>query len=138
FKKYIESYEQFKELDVQTKNALSNIFKDNSIHGFIACGVQEKNIKNLWEYIRNEVIEGKNDDISGLTSIFEFLFSRYVLAHPIYELQEIDVGNHVFDPQQHIKHSSSKNVSGNIQDVLLRGWINNNTKKLVKQSVVRI
>ena len=137
FKDEIAAYQWFDTLSSHTKKALSGIFKDDSIKGFIACGIQERNINNLWEYIKNEVIEDKNKDISNLKLIFEFLFSRYVLAYPMYELQQVDIGD-VFDPQQHIKHSSSKNVSGDIQDILLSGWINKKTDKLVKQSVVII
>ena len=105
--------------------------------GFIACGIQERNISNLWEYLKNEVIEDKNKDIPNLILIFDFLFSRYLLAHPIYERQQVNLGC-VFDSQHHIKHSSSKNVSGDIQEVILSGWINKKTNKLVKQSVVII
>ncbi len=137
FKGEIEAYRLFESLSSHTKKSLSGIFKDDSISGFIACGIQERNISNIWEYLKNEVIEDENKDISNLKLIFEFLFSRYVLAHPIYELQQVDSGS-AFDPQHHIRHSSSKNVSGDIQDVLLSGWINKKTNKLVKQSVVII
>jgi len=137
FKEDIDAYQLFESLSNSTKKSLSSIFKDDSMSGFIACGIQERNISNLWEYLKNEVIEDKNKDITNLKMIFEFLFSRYVLAHPIYERQQVDLGS-TFDSQLHIRHSCSKNVSGDIQKVLLSGWINKKTNKLVKQSVVII
>ena len=137
FKDEIATHQAFMSLSSSTKKSLSGIFKDDSLQGFMACGIQEKSINNLWEYLKNEVIEDSNEDLPALTDIFDFLFSRYVIAYPIYERQPLKVGDE-FDPQQHIKHSSSNNVSGKIQKIILHGWKNKKTKKLIKQSVVII
>ena len=137
FKEDVAAYQLFDKLGHQTKASLSGIFKADSMAGFIACGIQERNIDNLWEYLKNEVMEDKNDDLPSLKKIFEFLFSRYSLAYPLYELQSVETGD-VFDPQNHIKHSGSQNVSGKIQAISLPGWVNRKTGKLIKQSVVVI
>lgn len=130
-------FDKFNNLSKQTSSSLSNIFKDDLLAGFMACGVQEKNINNLWEYIKNEDIENKNTDLPALKQIFGFLFTRYLIAYPMYEKQQVAVGD-AFDSQQHIKHSSSQNVSGEIQRVSFYGWINKKNNKVIKKSVVII
>ncbi len=137
FKQDIAAFQLFEGLSTQTHQSIEGIFSDRSITGFIACGIQERNINSLWDYIKNEMMENTNSDIPALKSIFSFLFSRYALAYPIYELQPVDL-EEAFDAQKHIKHSSSNNVSGKIQDVVFKGWVNTKTNKVMKQSLVII
>ena len=118
-----------------TKSSLSGIFKDTSIKGLIACGIQEGNISNLWDYVKNEVVHGNNPDESHLVALFEMLFSRFALAYPMYQL-EASLEGKEFDNQEHIKHQSSSASSGTIKKVLLPGYRNTKTGKVVKQSVV--
>jgi len=101
----------------------------------LVCGVQEKNINSLWEYIRVEIIEDKNSDIDKLIEIFNFLFANYLKAYPIYQLQDIKIGDE-FKTEIHINTSS--NPSGYIKEIQLNGWINNKTKDIVKKSLVKV
>ena len=137
FKQDIAAYQLFEGLSTQTHQSIDGIFSDRSITGFIACGIQERNITSLWDYIKNEIMENNHSDIPALKEIFSFLFSRYALAYPIYTLQPVEL-DEAFDAQKHIKHSHSSNVSGNIQDVVFKGWINTKTNKVMKQSLVII
>lgn len=137
FEDELRVYEYYKTLSDTTKSSLKAIFKDETLQGFLSCGVQEKNISNLWEYIKNEIIEDNNRDIDKLISIFNFFFSRYILAFPIYEKQKVSIGDN-FDPQLHIRSSKSSYASGTIKEIILFGWINNKTNKVIKQSVVVI
>jgi len=133
----LNAYRIYNELSHTTKDSLSGIFKDNSIKGVISCGIQERNINNLWEYIKTEVVNGSNPDIHRLISLFEILFSRFSLAFPQYKRQKTIIGEK-FDTQLHIKHNSSINVSGQIESVLLQGYLNTKTDKAVKQSIIKI
>lgn len=137
FSEEIEAYEKFQGLSKKTRTSLKGIFKEDSMAGFIACGVQEKSIDSLWEYLKNEVMEDNNPDLENLGEVFDFLFSRFTLALPIYERQHVNNGDE-FDARQHIKHSRCHNVSGRIQSVYLNGWINTKTNKTIKQSIVSI
>lgn len=127
----------YSNLSEATKGSLSGIFKSTTISGLIACGIQEKNIGNLWEYAKNEVVNGINPDILTITKLFEILFARFTLAFPMYEIQSVSSGDD-FDTQLHIKHNSSRNVSGVIESVLLCGYVNTKTDKVIKQSIVKI
>ena len=137
FEDEIKVYEKFSSLKSATKDSLSGIFKNESLSGFISCGVQEKNIQNLWEYIKAEILEDKNSDIETLVEMFYFFFERYKMAYPMYELLETKQ-NDSFDTQLHIKHNTSSSSSGAISKVYLQGYKNIKTEKVVKQSIVKI
>jgi len=137
FEDELKIYEKFTNLSSETKNSLSGIFKDDTLSGFISCGVQEKNIQNFWEYIKAEILEDKNSDIDKLVEIFYFFFSRYKIAYPMYELLYTKQ-NESFDTQFHIKHNSSSSSSGAISKVYLQGYKNTKTDKTIKQSVIKI
>ncbi len=136
FEEQLNIYELYKNLDSKTKTSLKGIFKDDTLNGFFACGVQEKNINSFWEYLRIELIEDRNSDIKNLIKIFEFLFEKYLMAYPMYKVQDVQKGDE-FKTEKYIKDSHSL-VSGTISKVLLRGWINSKNSKIVKKSVVRI
>lgn len=125
------------DFSAETKSSLAGIFKDTSTQGLIACGIQEANIANLWDYAKNEVIHGGNPDEQKLVTFFELLFKRFALAYPAYRLETELVGTE-FDNQAHIKHRSSAASSGTIKKVCLPGYTNTRNNKPVKQSVVML
>lgn len=133
----LQVFELYGRLSEQTRHSLSGIFKDTSVQGLIACGIQEKNISNLWDYAKNETVNGKNDDISNVIFLFNLLFERFVLAYPMFSLQDVNPGDS-FDTQSHIKHSSSINTSGSINQIMLCGYVNCKTGKVIKPSVVTL
>ena len=137
FEDELKIYEKFTSLSDETKDSLRGIFKDDSLSGFMSCGVQEKNIQNFWEYIKAEILEDKNSDIEKLVEIFYFFFARFHIAYPMYELLNTKQ-NDSFDTQLHIKHNSSSSNSGMISKVYLQGYKNIKTDKTIKQSVVKI
>jgi len=136
FEEIIYIHNKFNNLSNDTKKAISNIFKDTSIQGFLACGLQDRNIDNLWEYIKISIINENNKDIANLIDIFNFLFSLYTKAFPYIQKQQVSVGDK-YDPTKYIK-SSNSNVSGEIKEIILYGWENTNTGKIIKESVVRV
>jgi len=137
FEEELKIYEKFMSLQSSTKDSLSNIFKGNSLSDFISCGVQEKNIHNLWEYTKNEILENKNQEISKLIEIFYFLFERCQVSFDIYQLLDTNIDEN-FNTQEHLKHNESTSSSGNISKVYLQGYKNIKTDKIIKQSVVKI
>ena len=137
FSEDIKVQDIYSDLSEETKGSLSGIFKNTTLNGLIACGIQEKNIGNLWDYAKNEVVNNTNPDVTHIPLLFNKLFSRFTLAFPMYESQSVVVGDD-FDTQLHIKHSSSHNASGVIDAVLLLGYVNTKTGKVIKQSIVRI
>ena len=135
FEEDLRIKEVYEGLSSQTKLSLKNIFKDTTPKGLVVCGTQEKFIFSFWDYIRAEINNSSNQDDKKLVCLFELLFARFKLAFPMFELQQVKEGD-VFDNQKFIKHHSSPNMSGPIQALLFRGCVNNQTGKVVKQSIV--
>jgi len=136
FEKELNTYALYEGLNSSTKSSLKGIFKDDSLQGFLACGVQEKNISSLWEYVKDELREEKNSDIKNLKTIFYFFFDSYKRAFPIYKVQNVAVGDE-FDNEEHIK-TNSGSVSGKVDEVVFVGWVNSKTNKIIKKSIVRV
>ena len=136
FKKELTTYALYEGLNSSTKTSLKGIFKDDSLKGFLACGVQEKNISSFWDYVKDELREEKNSDIKSLKTIFYFFFEGYNRAYPMYEVQKVVLGDE-FDTEEHIKTNASS-VSGKVDEVVFTGWVNSKTKKIVKKSIVRV
>ncbi|NVO75305.1 hypothetical protein [Photobacterium damselae] len=137
FRDDLQALELYDRLSEQTRHSLSGIFKDTSVQGLIACGIQEKNISNLWDYAKSETVNGNNDDIANVILLFNLLFKRFTLAYPMFSLQEAKTGD-LFDTQFHIKHTSSINTSGSISQVMFYGYVNRKTGKVIKPSVVKL
>lgn len=127
----------YQELSEQTRISLNGIFKDHSVQGLVACGIQEKNISNLWDYAKSEAVNGTNPDLGKINQLFELLFKRFELAYPMFALQAVKVGDN-FDTQLHIKHNSSVKMSGPISSIRLIGYVNTKTEKVIKPSLVVI
>lgn len=133
----LQAFELYGRLSEQTRHSLTGIFKDTSVQGLIACGIQEKNISNLWDYAKSETVNGNNGDIENVISLFNLLFKRFTLAYPMFLLQDVNPGDS-FDTQFHIKHSSSVNTSGAINQIMLYGYVNSKTGKVIKPSIVTL
>ena len=136
FADMIEVHKKYLELSSRTKESLSGIFKDKSLMGFVACGIQESNIESLWDYIKDEIKEEKYEGVNELKDIFEYLFNLYQLSNPKYGWQEIEIGTN-FDTEDHIRHSSGK-VSGKIEEVMLKGYENKKNRRIIRKSLVKV
>ena len=133
FKEELDVYKIFRA--IKDKENLEGIFKDESLKGFLACGLQEKNINALWDYIKYKILEEKNENLEELKRIFDFFFERFVLANPIYKRDE--VVEKEFDTHKHI-NATPLNPSGEIEEVLFRGYKNTKTNKPIKKSIVKV
>lgn len=137
FTEEVYAQDLYQSLTSQTRDSLAGIFKDVTIQGLMVCGTQEKNIANFWDYLKNEIVNGHNQDQNNLVSLFSLLFKRFNLAFPMLEPLNPDEGE-MFDNQLHIKHNSSVNMSGAIKHVLLPGYVNTKTGKVIRTAIVVI
>ncbi|MFD9628280.1 coiled-coil domain-containing protein [Peribacillus muralis] len=132
-----ELYEVVQQLSEPTKSSLKGIFKGGSVQDFIVCGVQYENISSLWDFIKNEIMEGREQEREILLALFLFFFQEHGKTYdsPLYKLQQVKM-DEVFREDLHIRALNSK-VSGDVTDILLPGYISINGKT-IKKSVVRI
>jgi len=124
----------YNSLSSKTKENLKNIFKDNTSKGFLVSGVQSESIKSLWDYIANDLVNKKSDDIEKLKEIFYFFFNLNSL-YSGYILDDVNVGD-MFDPHQYT-NISSNNYTGEIKEVVFRGF-KDKRGKIIKKSIVKI
>ncbi|MGL4671774.1 hypothetical protein, partial [Cetobacterium sp.] len=136
FENQIKVYTLYKELSPKAIKSLVNIFKGDTIDAFMACGIQEENINSLWYYTKTEIVEDRTEDVQKLKFIFEYFFNLYTIPNDCYTLQDLKIGDK-FDTDIHTAHSKGK-ASGEIKDILFRGYLNKNTKKLINKSVVLV
>jgi len=134
FKKIKESFELYNSLSLSTKENLKNIFKEDDLIGFLVSGVQNENVKSLWDYIQHLIVENKNsEEIEKLKTIFYFLFGLNSSSSN-YILDEVKVGDK-FDEHSHI--NISENKSGEISEVVFKGFKNKHGK-IIQKSIVKV
>jgi len=132
-----ELYGAIQQLSETTRNSLKGIFKGETVQEFIVCGVQYENISSLWDFIKNEMMEGREQERGTLLALFQFFFYEYSKTYdtPLYELQEVKI-NEAFREDLYIRTLNSK-ISGNVTEILLPGYTSVNGK-IIKKSIVRI
>ncbi|BCZ19153.1 hypothetical protein NHP190012_07950 [Helicobacter sp. NHP19-012] len=131
----VQAYELFLTLPPSLKQGLSNLFSENDPLAFLAIGTQGKNIEMLWDYTHNALKENK-EGAQILVEIFYALFGYYAKATP-YKLDPLEVGQ-PYNPTKHQRHHSSLNASGNITQVLLRGYLHTKSGEIKRQSVIKL
>lgn len=138
FKMQLELHQVYLGLSDSTRKALNGIFKGESIEEFIFCGVQWKSIESLWDFIKWQLLEESCTELKELTRIFTYFLNAHntVYESPLYALQSIKAGD-VFDEDKHLRGPNSK-ISGVITEVLLLGYINTQTNKIVRKSIIRV
>ncbi len=116
---------------------LNSLFKGKSIDVFFTCGVQEKKIASLWDYIKSSIIEEKRN-IEELKQIFAYFFGLYnsIYHPPLYRSNNVRI-NERFNDEKHIK-VSQHNHSGKIRKIVFDGYYNSNTDEIIKKTIVEI
>ena len=138
FKEIEDVYNIYTNLSENSINSLNAIFKGDTIEEFIFCGVQLDTIEALWEFSKREILEGRMEEVKALYSIFTYFLNAYNKVHetPIYAIHKVSIGEK-FDEDKHIRSLGGK-VSGNITEVIFKGYTNIRNGKIVKKSIVRV
>lgn len=137
FEKWKETFIKFNNLNEEKIKSLKGIFNGDSVLDFIYCGVQESNINNFWDYIKDRALN-ESDELEILEAIFNEFFKAInrVYENGMYETQEVNIDDE-FDDDYYIRTSNSNPV-GTIKKVLLKGYVQKGNKKIIKKSIVQI
>lgn len=138
FQRQTHTFYQYQSLSEPSREALSGIFKGSSFEEFLACGVQPGNIDTLWEFSRNQALEGNLEDVTILEQIIAYFVHLYngTNESPILAFQEVKPGE-AFDVDLHIRTQESR-AAGKISRILLTGLTNAFTGEVIKKTVVEI
>lgn len=138
FQKQTHTFYQYQNLTDSSRETLQGIFKGESFEEFLACGVQPGNIDALWEFSRNEALNGNQADMAILGDMILYFVHLYNGTNdsPVLSFLSPKVGES-FDTDQHIRTRDSK-PAGVISEILLNGLTNAYTGEVIKKAVVRI
>lgn len=138
FKRQTHTFYLYQSLSDDSKEALKGIFKGTSFEEFLACGVQPGNIDALWEFSRNEALNGNEQDLPILVQIITYFVHLYNGTNdsPFIEFMTVSEGD-AFDFDFHIRTQDSK-PAGKISKILLPGLTNAFTGEVIKKTVVEI
>lgn len=112
-------------LEDSQKLYLKNLCGSLDIKSFIALGKDKNGIKQLWNFIKDEIMNSnrKMENIRILAKYFDLcigVFNITNIRKEHYEKIEVFIGKE-FDSRRYIKTSESI-VNGVIQDVILNGY----------------
>lgn len=129
-------YETFKKLRNDIHSELSKVINIENSEMFLCSGVQWDNIEALWSFISYKLNEYDENEIKVLIDTFNYFFERYNQIHGLYSLLDVNI-NDEFDEDLHTRASNSR-VTGKISKVLLNGYKNIRTNKIVQKSIVGV
>ncbi len=120
-----EIWKDISMLDKSQKDFLKNLCGSWNIKSFIALGKDKNGIKQLWKFIKDEIMNtGRNaENIRILAKFFDLCIGVYNITNirkEHYEKIETVIGEE-YDSRQYIKTSESI-VNGVVQEVLLNGY----------------
>lgn len=129
-------YEDYKSLSEDVKKGLENSICTKDVYTFIVSASQWDSIDALWRYLDYSIETLSQEEVGTLLNTFDWLFDEYNQRRADYVRLSVEVGDY-FDSDYHVKASNSKS-SGAITQVLLLGYKDNNTGKVIRKSIVRV
>ncbi len=102
YKSIDEAYNKYEKLSKDARGRLRNVFKTDSIYGFLVACTDWRNVEGLWNFARRHIVEKETTDTEELISIFEFMLQSYNLqgCDKKYELLVPAIGDK-FDSDRH-------------------------------------
>lgn len=136
FSEVHQYYTKYMSLDQSIHLALENVIKRDNAISFLCSGTQWDNLEPLWEFISYKLDTYSEEELETLIEVFHYFFEQYNQITKRYVLLEVHVGE-TFDEDFHTRASNSQ-VVGQISRVLLQGFKNIKTDKIIKKSIVRV
>ncbi|MEY8320790.1 hypothetical protein AAK894_06835 [Lachnospiraceae bacterium 46-61] len=113
------------QLEVNQKSYLKKLCGEWDIKSLIALGKDKNSIKQLWNFIRDEIMNssGNRQNIKTLSAFFDLCIDVYNITNirkERYEKIEVLIGSE-YNSRQYIKTSESV-VNGIVKEVVLNGY----------------
>lgn len=120
-----ELWQRILKLEKSQKSYLKNLCGSWDIKSFIALGKDKNGIRQLWNFIRDEIMNSsrKPDNIQTLSEFFDLCINVYNITNirrERYEKTEVLLGTE-YDSRQYIKTSESI-INGVVREILLNGY----------------
>lgn len=120
-----EVWEGFLELEESQQLFLKNLCGSWDIKSFIALGKDKSGMKQLWNFIRDEIMNSNREkkNICILSKYFDLcidVYNRTNIRKECYKKIEVLIGSE-YDSRQYIKTSESI-VNGVVKEIVLNGY----------------
>lgn len=138
FENPIGYYELYKELSDSVKIGLENVINSENELSFIVSCSSDESLSAIWEYIKEISQDTESKDFKGLILIFDYFFDVFNQSLPEvkYQRDDVEVGEE-FDNDYYDRCYGSS-TSGDITEVILRGYKLKNTGKIIHKSLVKV
>ena len=129
-------YELYLSLPAALRKNLKGYFNESDMWSFVVCGVQPDNIRDFWDYCKNDLARGRLRECRDkLREIFMFFFD--LINESLGEtwiLQRVPSGAS-FDTAC-LSSTLESAVSGKVQEVVWPGMLYATNKKVFRKSLV--
>lgn len=129
----------YKALPESVKNGLEDVIIDKNEITFIASCANEDNLTLIWRYIKDMSVSSEHiDDFKTLSQIFDYFFDVFNSSLPETKFvrDDVEIGDY-FDDDDYDRCAGSS-TSGNITEIILRGYKSVNTGNIIQKSLVRV
>ena len=132
-----ELYQKFLSLDISTRE--NSGLRAESFMSFICSGAQMKRLEGIWESALDSKRAGKFDDAEILWSVFAYCVRLVNAAQGdnIIEILNTQLGER-YDTDKHSTSGTNSSTQGVVREIILVGYRNNISRKVVKKSNVRV
>ncbi len=136
YKSIDEAYIRYERLSEDVKGRLGNVFKTDSIYGFLTASVDWRNVEGLWNFAKRRIVEKEMTDTEELIYIFEFMLQAYNrLGNEKYGLLMPDIGDK-FDSDRHTIMGIK--TDGFVSKVRLPGIVKLGSQRVVQKALIEI
>lgn len=137
FEEPIKYLEMYKSLSYSVRNGLENVISDKNEISFIASCSNENNLSSIWEYAKDISNDSDCDDFRILSQIFDYFFDIFndSLPEPKYSRDDVELGDYLDD--DYYDRCPRSATSGDITEIILRGYRSENTGEIIHKSLVK-
>ena len=137
YKSIDEAYNKYEKLSKDARGRLRNVFKTDSIYGFLVACTDWRNVEGLWNFARRHIVEKETTDTEELISIFEFMLQSYNLqgCDKKYELLVPAIGDK-FDSDRHT--IIGIRTDGFVSKVRLPGIVDLGSARVMQKALIEI
>lgn len=130
-------FELYRNLSGTLRAGLENVICDKNEIAFIVSCSNENNLSSIWEYAKDISNDPENEEFKILVQIFDYFFDRFneSLPEPKYIRDDVEIGDYLDEDKYDRCYGSA--TSGDITEIILRGYQSRNTGRMIHKSIVK-
>jgi len=132
-----EIYQKFLNLDISTRE--NSGMRTENFEAFICRGAQMKRLEDIWGATLENKRAGKITDAEILWEVFAYCVRLVNAAQGdnTIEILDTQIGEG-YEPNKHSTNMTNSSTQGVVREIILTGYRNNISNKIVKKSNVRV